>query len=94
MYARTDEIRLALLALDIDPDTSAPTAGRLLNVNGKTVTRALAGGIVSEVFIANTLAAFRANADRLTRLGLELTVDQFFVLGAPADEPEPIGAVA
>lgn len=94
MYARADEIRLALLALDIDPDAKAPTAGRLLNVNGKTVTRALGGGIVSEVFIANTLAAFRANSERLVRLGLELTVDQFFVLGAPADENEPAEVAA
>ena len=83
MYVRPVPFRLALLTLNINPDTDRSAAGRLLGVEGKTVTRALAGGIVSEVLIANAIAAFTLNADRLANTGLQLTIDQFFVADAP-----------
>lgn len=69
--------RLALLTLGCAED-DMPAAGRLVGMEGKTVGRALAGGIVSETLIANAMAAFRLNADRLTSVGLTVSTDEFF----------------
>lgn len=68
--------RLALLTL-VGRDRG-PAAGRLFGMQGKTVERALDGGIVSETLIANSLAAFDLNAERLARVGLVVSFDQFF----------------
>lgn len=94
MYIQPVPFRLALLTLNINPDTDRQAAGRLIGVEGKTIERALAGGVVSEVLIANSMAAFALNADRLVRAGLTISIDQFFVAEAPAVEAPVVQAVA
>jgi hypothetical protein len=77
MYVKPVPFRLALFALGIaDDDTAA--AGELIGMEGKTVRRALAGGIVSETLMANALAVFRINAAKIEKADLNLTIDQFF----------------
>lgn len=83
MYVKPIPFRLALLTLGINPDQDLPAAGRLIGMEGKTIGRALAGGVVSEGLMANSMAAFTLNADRLMRAGLEINIDQFFTAAAP-----------
>lgn len=84
MYVRPVPFNLALMTLNcMEP----ADAGRLLGMVPKTITRALEGGAVSGDFIANAIAAFRLNSERLVRVGLALTQDEFF-------DNEPFGTEA
>ena len=75
MHVRPVPFNLALMTLNcMEP----ADAGRLLGMVPKTITRALEGGAVSGDFIANVLAAFRLNSERLVRVGLVINQDQFF----------------
>ncbi|SCL15117.1 hypothetical protein GA0074694_6221 [Micromonospora inyonensis] len=85
-YVKPVPFRLALLTL-VGRD-KGPAAGRLLGMEGKTIDRALDGGVVSEALMANALAAFDLNADKLARVGLAVSFDQFFKWAAPADDTE------
>lgn len=78
MYVKQVPFRLALMTLGINPDDEQPAAGRLIGMEGKTVGRALSGGVISETFIANSLAVFRLNSDRLIAAGLKISSDEFF----------------
>lgn len=82
-YLRPVPFRLAVLTL-VGRD-SGPAAGRLLGMEGKTVDRALDGGVVSETLMANAMAAFELNAEALAKVGLKVSFDEFFRWAAPAE---------
>ena len=82
-YIKPVPFRLALLTL-VGRDRG-PAAGRLFGMEGKTIERALDGGVVSETLMANSLAAFDLNAGKLAKVGLEVSFDQFFRWAAPEE---------
>lgn len=86
-YVKPVPFRLALLTL------VGRERGQLFGMTDRTVQNALNGGVVSETLIANSLAAFSLNAEKLARVGLEPSFDQFFRV-ATAVEPSSDGAVA
>lgn len=75
-YIKPVPFRLALLTL-VGHDRGT-AAARLLGMESKTIDRALDGKVVSETLMANSLAAFDLNRDQLTKVGLDVTFDQFF----------------
>lgn len=91
-YVRPIPLRLALMTLT--GKDRGPVVAGLFGMVSKTVDRALDGGVVSETLMANALAAFELNADRLARVGLTVSFDQFFRWGTSADESEAAPAEA
>lgn len=51
---------------------------RLLEIDVKTLKRALAGENVGERFMAQTISAFRGHANTLARRGISVSLDEFF----------------
>lgn len=88
MYVKQVPFRLALATLGINPNRCGVAASRLIGVTSKTVGRALNGGVLNETFMANSIAAFRLNSDRLTAAGLEITFDEFFETRAEEELPQ------
>ncbi|WP_162959272.1 hypothetical protein [Micromonospora tulbaghiae] len=82
-YLKPVPYRLALLTL-VGRDRGS-AAGRLLGMEGKTIDRALDGGVVSEALMANSLAAFDLNAEKLAAVGLSVSFDQFFRWATPEE---------
>ncbi len=90
MYLRVMPFNLALLALGSLEDADA---ARLLGMKThKTIKSARNGAPVSDEFMANTMAAFKLNADRLSAKGIVIKLDEFFEEGTR--EERDLGASA
>jgi hypothetical protein len=93
MYLKATPFNVALMTLDCLEDTAA---ARLLGLSFKTIQSARDGNPVSDVFMANTMAAFRLNADRLRARGVKISLDEFFEEGTREQRAAEglVGAVA
>lgn len=83
MYLKVMPFNMVLMQLSCLDD---PEAARLLGMKTpKTIKSARAGGAVSDEFMANTIAAFKLNRQRIAHLGIPITLDSFFEEGTRAE---------
>jgi len=78
MYLKVTPFNFALLTLGCLEDGDA---ARLLGMTSKTIKNVRGGAPASDEFMANTMAAFKLNADRLRARGIRIKLDEFFEEG-------------
>ncbi|MEV0805763.1 hypothetical protein [Micromonospora sp. NPDC050200] len=66
---------LAMLALGRQRESQQ---AHLLEMDIKTLKRALAGESVGEKFMSQTISVFRQHSDELARRGLQVSLDEYF----------------
>lgn len=79
MYLKVMPFNMVLMALGC---LDSSEAARLIGMKTpKTINNAREGGAVSDEFMANTIAAFKLNHDRVSSLGIDIKLDSFFEEG-------------
>lgn len=78
MYLKVTPFNFALLTLGCLEDGDA---ARLVGMTSKTIKNVRGGAPASDEFMANTMAAFALNAERLRTRGIKIKIDEFFEWG-------------
>lgn len=79
MYLKVMPFNFAVLTLGCLDDADA---ARLIGMKTpKTIKSAREGAAISDELMANTMAAFALNADRLKARGIKIKLDEFFEWG-------------